>query len=146
MVLRIVLILNTIIFLSGCLAHSAKVGSYVAGDYPAASVELVAEDMADALAAAYPPGRVSIFIGGGESALGAAMDAALRSRGFTLAADELGANVTVTYVFDRLGGNMWYSRLSVSDGLTVTRTWRQSGENFIAEASARRGSANGQAQ
>lgn len=137
-----------LLFLPGCVMTGSRAGtfSYLAPDYPPVAIETVAEDMADSLAGAYPPGRVTLFIDSAADELGAAFDSALRSRGFTLAADQLGAALTVTYVFDRLDETLCYSRFSVSDGLTVTRIWRQSGDSLIAEASSRKGNDNGQAR
>lgn len=129
---------------SGCATSVRRTpyNSFTAGGYPPAALETVVSDMAAQLAATYPPGRVSLFIGredGLAEAFGTALEDKLRLKGFTMATDDLYANITVAYVFDRLDNVSWYSRLSASDGLLVTKVWRETkGGGLVGEPSVRR--------
>ncbi len=127
----------------GCSLHSAPAltgNSYLAEKYPAGSITAVAEHLADTLAASYPPGHTALFIEGSGNeldALGPALEAALRAKGFTMTPDaEDGKALALVYVLDRLGEESWYSHLTLSDGLSVARTWRVSGDKLEMEGAA----------
>lgn len=129
------------LLLSAC-AMTGGQNSYTAGGYPPAALEAVAGDLASQLAAAYPPGRVSLYIApedGQAEAMGQALESRLRLKGFTIAAKESEASVTVTYVFDRLGDGAWYSKLAASDGLLVTRVWRETKGGLVGGTPVKRG-------
>jgi hypothetical protein len=124
----------------GCSFRSGRFlagHSYLGGEYPANSINTVAEHLAATLAASYPPGYTSFFLkqsGAHEDALGPALESALRSRGFTLLPEPGEQALTLAYVLDRLDETAWYSRLTVSDGLAFSRTWRVAGDDLAMEA------------
>ncbi len=127
----------------GCSLHSAPVlpgNSYLAEKYPAGSITAVAEHLAETLAASYPPGHTALFIegsGSDQDALGPALEASLRAKGFTVTPDrEYSRALALVYVLDRLDEESWYSRLTLSDGLSVARTWRVAGDSLEMEGAA----------
>ena len=130
----------------GCASRSGRLttgSSYLGDAYPANAINTVAEYLAETLTAAYPPGYTTFFLQPSASLqdeLAPAIDAALRVRGFTLASEQNDQAVTVVYVLDRIDEETWYSRLSVSDGLVITRTWHLTGDDLEMEAATvRRG-------
>ncbi len=129
----------------GCSLHSAPAltgNSYLAEQYPAGSITAVTEHLAETLTASYPPGHTVLFIEGSGSeqdALGPALEAALRARGFTVTPDrEDSRALALVYVLDQLDEAIWYSRLTLSDGLSVARTWRVVGDGLEMEGAAMR--------
>jgi hypothetical protein len=124
----------------GCSFRSGRFlagNSYLGEEYPANSINTVAEHLAETLAASYPPGYTALFLkqsGGREDVLGPALESALRSRGFTLLPEPGEQTLTLVYVLDRLDEVFWYSKLTVSDGLALTRTWRAAGDDLEMEA------------
>ena len=134
---------------SGCAANAGRAGglnSFLAGGCPAAAVSQVADDLAASLAEVYPPGHTSLYlkqIGGHNDTLGPAFDQALRSRGFVMATEPGSRALTVAYVLDRVDEATWYSRLSLSSGLIIARTYRQNGEALEMMAATRTEPAGG---
>jgi hypothetical protein len=101
----------------------------------------VAEHLAETLAAAYPPGHTALFIEGSGSKhdeLGPAIESSLRARGFTIMPDNGAPALTLAYVLDRLDDEIWYSRITLSDGLLLTRTWHLMGGSLEMEAATSR--------
>ena len=135
----------------GCASRSHRLNSsYWPEEFPAEAVTAVADHLADVMAANYPPGFTTFFLaqtGQAKDELGPALETALRSRGFTLAPEKGGQALTISYILDRADETTWYSRLAVSDGLSVTRTWSWTGDSLVMEAATRTGqleSADGQ--
>lgn len=124
----------------GCSSRSGRFldgNSYLGEEYPVNSINTVAEHLAETLAASYPPGYTTLFLqrsDGQQDELGLAIESALRSRGFTLMPEKDDQALILVYVLDRLDEETWYSRLTVSDGLVLTRTWRLAGDNLEMEA------------
>lgn len=141
-ILVVALIMGLAVF-SGCAASSGKTGrlnSFLGGGYPPSAVSLVADDLADALAGVFPPGHTSFHLkhtGTQSDPLGSALEQALRSRGFSINAESGSKALTVAYVLDRVDEETWYSRLSVSSGLTITRTYSQSGDTLVMMATTK---------
>ena len=135
------LLLIGLFMISGCASRSARLGaSYCSEEFPAEAVSAVAEHLADVMVANYPPGYTSFFLAQTENPndeLAPALETALRSRGFTLAAEKDGQALTINYVVDGAGDEVWYSRLAVSDGLSLTRTWLWTGDSLVMEAATR---------
>jgi hypothetical protein len=97
--------------------------------------------MADSLSDIFPPGHTTLFIeaaspDSGENALGAAFDQYLRARGFVIAPEPSEQALTVAYALDQVDEKTWYTRLSVSDGLVLARTYLLTGEKLTAGAAA----------
>lgn len=134
---------------NGCAANAGRAGhlnSFLAGGCPPAAVAQVADDLAASLAEIYPPGHTSLYLkqtGGRHDTLGPAFDQALRSRGFVLAAAPSAKSLTVAYILDRVDETTWYSRLSLSSGLTIARTYQQNGETLEMMAATRTEAAGG---
>ena len=137
LMLMLVAVLVTV---CGCASRSGRLNpgsSYLGDAYPANSINTVAEHLAETLAVTYPPGYTTFFLQPSTSPqddLGPAIDAALRARGFTLMPDKNDQALTLVYVLDRIDEETWYSRLAVSDGLVITRTWRLTGDDLEMEA------------
>jgi len=138
-----------LIALAGCGPRLNLSESFLAEDRPAGSAAVVAEDLARTLAAVYPPGHTTLFLsqtGAPHDELGPALETALRVRGFTLApAAESAAScaaLTVTYVLDRLNENIWFAKLTVSDGLIETRVYQSGDGGLEPQAAARTGGKN----
>jgi hypothetical protein len=124
---RLSLMLILALALGGC-AHgkAGLLNSYVASGFSAEQESLIAEDLAGLLAGKFPPGRTSFHlnIAGSRDGLGQKLDDALRSRGFTLAAEVSGNAPTVAYVLDQLDEGHCYARLTVDGGPTFTRAYQ----------------------
>ena len=137
------LLLVSLVMVGGCASRSHRLGaSYCSEEFPAEAVSVVAEHLADIMVANYPPGYTSFFLAQTDNPkdeLASVLEAALRSRGFALAAEKNGQVLTINYVLDRADDEVWYSRLSVSDGLSLTRTWRWTGDSLVMEAATRIG-------
>lgn len=138
-------IISAVLLVSAlCACSSGKTGafkSYVASSFPASLEARIAEDLADELAGIYPPGHTSLHLAlaGTSDNLGQSLEQSLRVRGFSIA-DSPGSGVkTVAYVLDKIEDSYWYTRLTVSGGLVVTRTYSLSGDVLEAQASARTG-------
>ena len=118
-VLTGLILVASLMLVSGCALNSGRPGqfnSFLAGGCPAASISLVADQLAGSLAESYPPGHTSIYLkqtGVPLDNLGPAFEQALRSRGFTLVSEPSAKALTVTYVLDRLDDSTWYTRLTV---------------------------------
>jgi hypothetical protein len=128
----------------GCAGSKRLKDSFWPENFPAEAVAAVSEHLADLMAANYPPGYTNFYLaqtGDTKDELGPALETALRSRGFTLAPEKGGQALTVSYILDRVDDVTWYSRLSVSDGLSLTRTWSWSwaGDSLVMEAATRTG-------
>lgn len=138
-----VLMLSILVALvvSGCAGggKSGSLKSFLAKNVPSASFLPVAEDLAEALAVSYPPGRTSIYLKQSEEGdkLGPALETSLRKRGFTLAAETGPKILTAAYVLDRLDDGLWYSKLTVSSGLIIARIYRENGQNLEPDAATK---------
>ena len=134
------LVLSSVV---GCASRAHRLGSsFWPEEFPAAAVPTVADHLADLMVANYPPGYTVLFLALSDNPkdeLGPALETALRSRGFTLAPEKGGAALSIHYVLDRLDDETWYSRLTVSDGLSLTRTWRWAGDSLLMEAATKTG-------
>lgn len=116
--------------------------SFLAEERPIGAATAVAEDLAQSLAAVYPPGHTTLFLsqtGLPQDELGPALETALRALGFALAPEAGGEAQTVTYVLDQVDDSTWYSKLSVSDGLTIARTYQAAQDQWAAAAATRTG-------
>ena len=137
------LLLICLLSIAGCASRSHRMSeSYWPEEFPGEAVMTVAEHLADVMAANYPPGYTSFFLAQTENPkdeLAPVLETALRSRGFTLAPEKNGASLTMSYVLDRADDETWYSRLAVSDGLSLTRTWRWTGDSLVMEAATKTG-------
>lgn len=114
---------------AGCASRQSlhPLNSFVAEDYPAATVNALASRTASTLAEIYPPGHTSIFLNPSanpKDELYAALEQALRAKGFKMASEKSGQALTAAYVLDRLDDESWYMRLTVSDGLSMARAYR----------------------
>ena len=140
--------------MAGCASRSGRFAagsSYLAEEYPAQALTTVAEHLADTISSIYPPGHTTFFLNQSHNPndeLGPAIETALRARGFTLAPEKDEQTLTLVYVLDRVDEESWYSRLTISDDLVLTRTWRLAGDDLEMEAATIRGvpteSAHGQ--
>ncbi|UQZ88861.1 hypothetical protein C4J81_06475 [Deltaproteobacteria bacterium Smac51] len=137
------ILLICLFMLGGCASRFNRLGaSYWPEDFPSDAVAAVAEHLADVMVANYPPGYTSFFLAQTENPkdeLAPALEAALRSRGFALVAERDGQVLVISYVLDRADDDLWYSRLLVSDGFTMTRTWRWTGDSLLMEAATKTG-------
>ncbi|MDL2260606.1 hypothetical protein LJB99_07060 [Deltaproteobacteria bacterium OttesenSCG-928-K17] len=81
--------------------------------------------MADSLIEYFPPGHTSVFLNMAAEPddFGPAFDSALRSRGFVIASEPSDQALTISYTLDQVDEITWYTRLSVSGGLVITRTY-----------------------
>jgi hypothetical protein len=130
-----------LLMVGGCASHRSG-ASYWPEDFPTGAVTVVAEHLADMLAATYPPGYTALHLaqtGDDQDELGPALETALRSRGFTLAPEEGGQALPVSYLLDRVDEATWYSRLAVSDDVRITRTWSWTESGLVMEAATKTG-------
>ena len=113
---------------AGCASRSLKpLNSFVADDYPATAVTTLADQTTLTLAAKYPPGHTIIYLNQSDNPkdeLGVALEQALRAKGFSVVPENNENALTVAYVLDRIDEELWYLRLTVSDGLSIARTYR----------------------
>ena len=127
--------------LTGCAARTFKPSnSFQAEGCPPAGIEVVANHLSDELAGLYPPGHTTLYLhqsADPKDTLGPAFDQALRSRGFIMAAELRGQALTLAYVLDRIDQETWYTKLTISNGLTLTRTYQTKGDSFVIEGGAR---------
>lgn len=140
----VILCLAMLAVMTGCAFRSGRIGagnSYLAEGYPAQALNTVAEHLADTLSSIYPPGHTTFHLQQSQNLneLSPAIETALRSRGFTLMPDKDDQALTLVYVLDRVDEETWYSRLTISDGLVLTRTWRLTGDELEMEAATIRG-------
>ena len=130
---RLIPLLMLVLALAGC-AHGrgGLLNSYVATGFSAEQESVIAEDLANVLAEKFPPGRTTFHlkIAGTRDDLGEKLDAALRSRGFILAAEASAEAPAVAYVLDRLDEGHCYVRLTVAGGLTLTRAYQVQGDTL----------------
>ena len=138
------------LLVSGGCAGSRGQGlmfSFVSESFPADQAATLAERMADSLSEIFPPGHTTIFIQPTDKAdgLSGAFDQALRSRGFIIAPEPSDQALAVAYALDQVDEHTWYTRIAVSGGLVITRTYDLS-ENQLTEGAAtmRAGGDNGQ--
>ena len=94
-------------------------GTYdgVSREYPGDAQELAAQ-VADELASRYPPGLTTLSLAKTNDAFGQDLEAALRTRGFSVAAAD-GAGIRITYTLDMIQEHMplsCYIRVKASDG------------------------------
>ena len=128
------------VVLTACGPRASRSKSFLAEARPAGAAAAVAEDLAQSLATAYPPGYTVLFlsqIGLPQDELGPALETALRLRGFALAPDAGGEALTVAYVLDQVDEATWYSKLSISDGLIIARAY-QAAQDYLEPAAATR--------
>lgn len=135
-----VMVLSFCLF-TGCAARSFKPSnSFQAEGCPPAGIEVVANHLAGELAGLYPPGHTTLYLhqsADPKDTLGLAFDQALRSRGFIMAAEPRGQALTLAYVLDRIDQETWYTKLTISNGLTLTRTYQAQGDTLLIEGGAR---------
>lgn len=143
---KLILALSLVVLLmalaSGCAGSKRLKSSFWPENFPSEAVAGVAEHLADLMVANYPPGYTTFHLtqtGEAKDELGPALETALRSRGFTLAPEKGGQTLTVSYVLDRVDDAAWYSRITVSDGLSITRTWSWTGDALVMEAATKTG-------
>jgi uncharacterized lipoprotein YajG len=126
---------------TGCAARPFKPSnSFQAEGCPTAAIEVVANHLSDELAALYPPGHTTLYLHQSvdpKDTLGPAFDQALRSRGFIMAAEPRGQALTLAYVLDQIDPETWYTKLTISNGLTLTRTYQARSDSFQVEGGAR---------
>ena len=145
MMFTVILCVAMLGVLVGCASRSGRFGadnSYLAEEYPAQALTTVAEHLADTISSIYPPGHTTFFLHQSNSPqdeLGPAIETALRARGFTLVPEKDEQTLTLVYVLDRVDEEAWYSRLTISDGLVLTRTWCLVGDDLEMEAATIRG-------
>lgn len=148
--LVLICLIMVVAFITGCAGgygRAGKLNSFLAGGCPASAVSMVADDLASRLAESYPPGHTRIHLkqtGSHSDALGTAFEQALRSRGFAISAESGPKVLTVAYVMDRIDEATWYSRLSVSTGLIISRTYVQKGETLEMMAATKTGQPGGE--
>lgn len=141
----VILCLAMLAVMAGCASRSGRFGadnSYLAEEYPAQALTTVAEHLADTISSIYPPGHTTFFLSQSlnpNDELGPAIETALRARGFTLVPEKDEQTLALVYVLDRVDEETWYSRLTISDGLALTRTWRLVGDGLEMEAATIRG-------
>jgi len=113
--------------------------SFVAESYPADQASILADQMAGSLAEIFPPGHTTVFIQPAKKteSLGAAFEEALRSRGFIIAPEPGNQALAIAYALDRLDDQTWYTRIAVSGGLVITRTYDLSGDQLTEGAATR---------
>ena len=149
-ILFMTLALLAAFIMGGCASGANRLGgleSFMGAGFPEASMATVADHLAESLAEFYPPGHTSLYLkqtGHQGDTLGSVLESALRARGFTVTAEPTAKALTVAYVLDRLDSETWYTRLTVSSGLTLARTYRQVGQSLepVATTKTER-SANG---
>jgi len=130
------------LMVSGGCAGSRGQGhmfSFVADKFPADQALSLAERMADSLSEIFPPGHTALFIQptAKPDDLGAAFEAALRSRGFVIAPEPADQALAVAYALDKVDEQTWYTRLAVSGGLVITRTYDLTGDQLTEGAATR---------
>jgi len=142
-------LLLALMFSGGCAGNQGQghMFSFVADSFPADQAATLAERMADSLSEIFPPGHTTVFIhpASGRDSLGVTFDGALRSRGFIIAPEPSEQALAVAYALDRVDEQTWYTRIAVSGGLVITRTYDLS-ESQLTEGAAtmRAGGDNGQ--
>ncbi|MBQ4568245.1 MAG: hypothetical protein IJA79_09005 [Desulfovibrio sp.] len=129
-----ILLFALAVCLSAC-GYKGVGGSFV-GDLPKTdATSAIAEDAAAFLADQYAPGHTALYVLTPEkdalNAFSAAFDAALRSKGFTLASGPSNA-LSVAYTVDSLKDDKgdesaWYLQLRLSDGQAIARSYDASG-------------------
>lgn len=119
-----VLILSLAV-VGGCADRSGNMASFVTKTYPTDQASLLADRMADNLIEFFPPGHTSVFLNMAVEPddFGPTFDSALRSRGFVIASEPSDQALTLSYTLDQVDELTWYTRLSVSGGLVITRTY-----------------------
>lgn len=117
--------LLTLIIAGGCAGRSGSMASFVTKTYPADQAVHLADRMADSLVEIFPPGHTSVFLNMATEPddFGPAFDSALRSRGFVIVSEPSDQALTLSYTLDQVDELTWYTRLSVSGGLVITRTY-----------------------
>ena len=130
------------LMVSGGCAGSRGQGhmfSFVADKFPADQALTLAERMADSLSEIFPPGHTTLFIQPTKKteSLGAAFEEALRSRGFVIVPEPTDQALAVAYALDQIDEQTWYTRLAMSGGLVITRTYDLS-DNGLLEGAATR--------
>ena len=118
----LLIVLSLLLMLPGCA--SMRRGNQVDGiydgvsrEYPGDAQELAAQ-VADELASRYPPGLTTLSLAKTNDAFGQDLEAALRTRGFSVAAAD-GAGIRITYTLDMIQEHMplsCYIRVKASDG------------------------------
>jgi hypothetical protein len=135
----LMLMLALALTLGGC-AHGKGgfLTSYVAAGFSEEQENLIANDLAEVLAGRFPPGRTSFHLNIADSkdALGQKLDNALRSRGFTLAAEASDKAPAVAYVLDQLDEGHCYARLTVDGVLTLARGYKINSDSLEIQALA----------
>ena len=113
--------------------------SFVTESYPADQATDLADRMAASLSEIFPPGHTTVFIQPTKKteSLGVAFEEALRSRGFIIAPEPGGQALAVAYALDRLDEQTWYTRIVVSGGLIITRTYDLAGDQLMEGAATR---------
>lgn len=126
----------SLFILPGCgsrVHKSGVINSYASDECPAAAAPMMADHLAGLLAAHYPPGHTALRLnltGADRDSFGPALETALRSRGFAIAAESGGQAMTLAYILDRLDENHWYVRLSLTDGLGLAQTYSLTGDSL----------------
>ena len=139
------MLIATLVTVGGCASRSGRLttgSSYLGEAYPVNAINTVAEHLAETMTTIYPPGYTTFFLqpnASPQDELGSVIESALRARGFTLAPEQNDQAITLVYVLDRIDEETWYSRLAVSDGLVLTRTWHLTGDDLEMEAATIRG-------
>jgi len=135
-----VLLLALTVF-GGCAGNRGQghMFSFVADKFPSDQAATLAERMADSLSEIFPPGHTALFIQptAKPDDLGAAFEAALRSRGFVIAPEPSDQALAVAYALDQVDEQTWYTRIAVSGGLVITRTYDLTGEQLTEGAATR---------
>lgn len=130
----------SLMVVSGCASKAVKpFSSYQVADFPVSGIEVIATHLSNELAVIFPPGHTTFFIHQTDSPeegilhlghLGKTFEQALRSRGFLVEATATEKAFAVSYVLDMIDPNTCYTRLTVSNGLTLTRTYQINGDTL----------------
>lgn len=132
---RHILLVMLALCLSAC-GYRGLGGSFVGSLPEKDGTAAIAEDAAQYLAHEYAPGHTTLFVLTPEkdahNAFSAALDAALRVKGFTLTAESSGQAITLAYTLDVLKDEQgdesaWYLQLRLSDGRSVARSYAPDG-------------------
>lgn len=123
--LTVIVLVLTLFAAGGCAARSGSMASFVTKNYPADQTTHLVDRLAGSLAEIFPPGHTSVFLNMAAEPddFGPAFDSSLRSRGFVIASEPSGQALAVSYILDQIDEQTWYTRLSVSGGLVITRTY-----------------------
>lgn len=119
----LLLIPMLVLLVTGCAVK--RHGAYVAEGLTPAQAQAMAEDAAIQTAAAYPPGHTALALpfykDRAPGPFGAALEQALRARGFAIEPGGLG----VAYIVDALRGEpgLWYLHMAIADGFAFARTY-----------------------